>query len=210
MRGRWVHVAACGALFLLALALRLHFFCGFVLGDDPIEYAALVTIFRRGPNWNDQLHVRFGGWVLNLVAMKLFGVSEVGIFVPTWVVSATFPVIAYALLVGFGYGLVPAALAGAFVASPPFEILMGAVRSNDLFLAWSVALACLVILRWTSRPVLAGVVLALCFWFGFYVKLWAAYFLPALAVFYLYRRDWRGAASFAAPSTVLPRAPLAF
>src|SRR5262249_49999930 len=131
-------------------------------------------------------------------------------FLPTWVVSATFPVIAYALLVGFGYGVLPAALAGAFVATAPFEILMGAVRSNDLFLAWSVALACLVILRCTSRPVLAGVLLALCFWFGFYVKLWAVYYLPALAVFYIWRRDWRGAASFAAASTVLHGATLAF
>ena len=57
MRGRWVHVAAGGALFLLALALRLHFFCGYVLGDDPIEYAALMSIHRHGPIWTDQLHL---------------------------------------------------------------------------------------------------------------------------------------------------------
>ena len=80
MRSRWVHVAAAAALFLFALALRLHFFCGFVLGDNPIEYAALVGILRHGPNWTDQLHVRFGGWVLNVAALKLFGVSEATLF----------------------------------------------------------------------------------------------------------------------------------
>jgi len=73
MRGRWVHVAVAGALFLLALVLRVHFFCGFVLGDDPIEFAALIGINRHGPTWTEQLHVRFGGWVLNVAALKLLG-----------------------------------------------------------------------------------------------------------------------------------------
>jgi len=210
MRGRWVHVAACGALFLLALALRLHFFCGFVLGDDPIEFASLVGIHRHGPNWNDQLHVRFGGWVLNVAALKLFGVSESTLFLPTWVVSAAIPVIAYALLVTCGYGAGSAILAGAFVATAPFEILMGAVRSNDLFLALSVALGCLALLRYADRPVLQGVLLALCFWFGFYVKLWVVYFLPPLGVYYLRSRAWRAAASFAVTSAVVHGATLLF
>ena len=151
MRDRWVHVAVAGALFLVALALRVHFFCGFILGDDPIEFAALVGINRHGPTWADQLHVRFGGWVLNIAALKLFGVSESTLFLPTWIVSAAIPVIAYALLVTCGYGVGPAALAGSFVATAPFEILLGAVRSNDLFLALAVALACLALLRYADQ-----------------------------------------------------------
>ena len=126
MRDRWVHVVVASALFLVALALRVHFFCGFVLGDDPIEFAALIGINRHGPTWTDQLHVRFGGWVLNVAALKLFGVSESTLFLPTWIVSAAIPVIAYALLVTCGYGAGPAALAGSFVATAPFEILLGA------------------------------------------------------------------------------------
>jgi hypothetical protein len=210
MRGRWGHVAAGGALFLLALALRLHFFCGYVLGDDPIEFAALMAINRHGPIWSDQLHVRFGGWVLNIAALKLFGVSESTLFLPTWVVSAAIPVIAYALLVTCGYGAGSALLAGAYVATAPFEVLMGGVRSNDLFLALSVALGCLVLLRYADRPVLQGVLLALCFWFGFYVKLWAVYFLPPLGVYYLRSRAWRAAASFAVASAVVHGATLLF
>ena len=210
MRRRWKHLAVGGALFLFALALRLHFFNGFILGDDPVEFAALVGILRNGPNWTDQLDVRFGGWVLNVAALQLFGVSESTMFLPTWLVSASFPVIGYALLVACGYGVGLAALAGAFVATAPFEVMMGAVRSNDLFLALAVALACVVIIRCERRPVLAGALLALCFWYGFYVKLWAVYFLPPLAVYYLYRRDWLGAASFAAVSTVLHGAALLF
>jgi hypothetical protein len=210
MRGRWIHVAVCGALFLFALALRLHFFCGFVLGDDPVEFAALISINRHGPTWTDQLHVRFGGWVLNVAALRLFGVSESTLFLPTWLVSAAIPVVAYALLVTCGYGAGAAALAGAFVATAPFEILMGAVRSNDLFLALSVALGCLVLLRYSGRPVLQGVLLALLFWFGFYVKLWVVYFLPPLAVYYLRCRAWRAAGSFVLASTILHGATVLF
>jgi hypothetical protein len=210
MRRRWAHVVIASALFLLALLLRIHFFCGFVLGDDPIEFAAMIGIHRHGPTWTDQLHVRFGGWVLNVAALKLFGVSESTLFLPTWVVSATIPVIAYALMVTCGYGVGPAALAGSFVATAPFEVLLGAVRSNDLFLALSVALGCLALLRYDGRPLLQGVLLALCFWFGFYVKLWAVYFLPPLGIYYLWRRAWGAAASFAIASTVLHGATLLF
>jgi hypothetical protein len=207
---RSIHVAVCGALFLFALALRLHFFCGFILGDDPIEFAALMSINRHGPTWTDQLDVRFGGWILNVAALKPFGVSESTLFLPTWIVSAVIPVVAYALLVTCGYGAGAAALAGAFVATAPFEILMGAVRSNDLFLALSVALGCLVLLRYAGRPVLQGALLALLFWFGFYVKLWAVYFLPPLAAYYLRCRAWRAAGSFVVASTILHGATLLF
>ena len=210
MRSRWIHGAVCGALFLFALALRLHFFCGFILGDDPIEFAALTSINRIGPNWTDQLHVRFGGWVLNVAALKLFGVSESTLFLPTWIVSAAIPVVAYALLVTCGYGVGSAALAGTFVATAPFEIVMGAVRSNDLFLAMAVALGCLVLLRDSGRPVLQGVLLAVLFWFGFYVKLWVVYFLPPLAVYYLRCRAWRAAGSFGVASAILHGATLLF
>src|SRR5207302_1974390 len=59
-------------------------------------------------------------------------------------------------------------------------------------------------------PVLQGILLALCFWLGFYVKLWAVYILPPLAAYYLSRRAWRAAASFAAASLVLHGATLLF
>src|SRR5262249_19811350 len=150
------------------------------------------------------------GWIPNFVALKLFGVSETTLFLPTWLISATFPIIGYVLLLSCGYGLVPAALAGVFVASAPFEVVMGAVRSNDLFLALTVGLAGVVIVRCGDRPVLAGALLAACFWYGFYVKLWAVYFLPPLGLYFLIRRDWSGLASFTVASALLHGATLVF
>lgn len=207
-RRRWPQVAVGGALFLFALALRLTFFCGFVLGDDLVEFATAQGVLDTGPKWADQLHLRFGGWLFNVAAFALFGVSEATFFLPTVLISASFAVIAYAMLGTAGYGMGQAALGGALVASAPFEVLIGCVRANDLILAWVVALGCLVLLRFERRPVIAGALLAVCFWFGFYVKLWAVYFIPPLALYYVARRDWTGAASFAIASTVLHGATL--
>jgi hypothetical protein len=206
----WRHIAIGVGLFAFALALRLHFFNGFVLGDDPIEVPMLRTITFQGPIWNDQLHARFGGWLLNVLALKALGFNEVALFLPTILVSASFPVIAYTLMIGSGYGALPATLAGGYVASAPFEVVLGALRANDLFLAWFVALGALALLGCERRPVLQGILLAWCFWLSFYVKLWAVYFLPPLAVYYLARRAWRAAASFTAMSLVLHGATLLF
>ena len=206
----WCHIAIGGGLFVFALALRLHFFCGFILADDMIEVPMLRMITFQGPLWNDQLHARFGGWVLNFLTLKLLGFNEVALFLPTVVISASFPVLAYLLLVGGGYGPLPAALAGAYVASAPFEVLLGALRANDLYLAWFMALGAVALLGCERCPVLQGILLALCFWLGFYVKLWAVYILPPLAAYYLSRRAWRAAASFAAASLVLHGATLLF
>jgi hypothetical protein len=136
----WPRIAIGCALFAFALALRLHFFCGFILADDGQEVPMMQTILASGPIWSDQLHARFGGWILNLLSLKLFGFSEASLFLPTIVLSASFAVLAYVFLLGSGYGVVEAGLAGAFVASSPFEVLTGALRANDLYLAWSVAL----------------------------------------------------------------------
>jgi hypothetical protein len=40
----WRHIAIGGGLFVFALALRLHFFCGFILADDMIEVTMLRMI----------------------------------------------------------------------------------------------------------------------------------------------------------------------
>src|SRR5438552_493431 len=95
-----------------------------------IEVPMLRMITFQGPLWNDQLHARFGGWVLNFLTLKLLGFTEVALFLPPVVTSARFPVLAYALLVGGGYGPLPAAPAGAYVASAPFEVLLGALRAT--------------------------------------------------------------------------------
>lgn len=195
------------ALFLVSLALRLHFFCGFILGDDTIEFALFETILRTGPDWKDQLHSRFFVWLFNVASFRLLGPTEVSFFLPTWLMSASLAPIARSILRASGYGPAPSFAAGLLVAAAPFEILIGSVRANDLILAWFLALGLLVWIRLEHRRALQGVLLGLLLWAGVYVKVWALYFFPPLALWFLRRIRTgpirRGAYAFAATSLAL-------
>jgi len=197
-----------------ACALRVVFFSGFVLCDDRQEFWSAVQAFAYGPTFSDQFYLRFGVWLFNVAAFKLFGVSEFGFFVPTFLMSASLGVIGYAILVRWGYALLPAFAAALMIAAAPFEVLMGTVRANDMILAWLVGLAVAALAGFDERPVWAGLVVALLGWLAFYVKVWALYFLPVLGLHYLleaWRRGrWRGGAVFALASLVLHGATCAF
>lgn len=126
-----VHLLAAAALFGVAFTVRWWLRQGLVLGDDPQEYAVLLHILSNGPLWSDQLHLRFAGWILNHVAFWLFGVSESAFLMPTALVTSTFPVLAYAILVRWGYGRTRALLGGLLVAIAPFEVMLGSLRANS-------------------------------------------------------------------------------
>ncbi len=197
------HLAAAAALFAVALGVRCLLLQGLVLGDDPQEFATLLTVLADGPRWADQLQLRFGGWILNHVVFWLFGVSETAFLAPTVVLTSTFAVMAYALLVRWGYGRWRAFLGGLLVATTPFEVMLGTLRANDSYLEFALAAAFVGLVFLEERPVRQGVVLALCLWFGFYVKLWVVYVLPALGLYYLVGRRWRAAAAFTIVSLVV-------
>ena len=197
-----------------ACALRVVLFSGFVLCDDREEFWTAVHMLVHGPAPPHHLQLRFGAWLFNVGAFKLFGISEFAFFVPTVLMSASLSVVGYAILLRWGYALLPAFAAALMIAAAPFEILMGTVRANDMILAWLVGLAVAALAVLDERPVLQGLAVALLGWLGFYVKLWVAYFLPALGIHYLveaWRRGrWRGGVVFALASLVLHGATCAF
>src|SRR5262245_28382545 len=117
MGRRLRHLLCVLLIFAFGVALRRRFFCGFVLGDDGQEYAVIGQILRYGPLWSDQLHLRFGGWIPNWIALKLFGISETIFFLPTWIISSGLGVVAYAILVASGYGIGLSFLQGLVVVS---------------------------------------------------------------------------------------------
>ena len=172
----------------------------------------LQTILQRGPDWSDQIHLRFGGWVFHYLSVQLFGLSEGSYFLPNWLVSASLGPIAFSILTASGYPPRNAFLGGLLVVTAPFEIFIGTVHANDLILSWCVSLSVLAIVRLRERPVLQGVCLALLLWFAFYVKLWAVYFIPALVVYYLaeFRRTkaWSGVGAFILASACVHGATL--
>lgn len=201
------HVLSAGAIFAFAFAVRWLYLCGPILGDDDQELHVLVYILGQGPDLRDQLHLRFGAWILNWLCFRLFGISEITFLLPTWIVSSLMGVAAYALLVLWRYPALSALLGGLFVASAPFEVVTGTLRANDLYLAAALVLGLLLAVGLERRPVAQGMGFAACLWFGFYVKLWAVYALPALALYYLVRLRQpfarQSAVAFLATSAVL-------
>ncbi|TMA81512.1 MAG: tetratricopeptide repeat protein [Deltaproteobacteria bacterium] len=197
-----------------ACALRVVLFSGFVLCDDREEFWTAVHMLVHGPAPPHHLQLRFGAWLFNVGAFKLFGISEFSFFVPTALMSASLSVVGYAILLRWGYALLPAFAAALMIAAAPFEILMGTVRANDMILAWLVGLAVAALVVLDERPVRQGLAVALLGWLGFYVKLWVVYFLPALGIHCLveaWRRGrWRGGVVFALASLVLHGATCAF
>jgi hypothetical protein len=205
-----VHALAAVALFVVAFMTRWWLRQGLVLGDDGQEFAVLLHILQNGPLLTDQLHLRFGGWIFNHLAFWLFGVSEATFLLPTMLLTSTFAIMAYAILVRWGYGGLRAFLGGLLVAVAPFELVLGSLRANDSYLELALAAGFTGLVLLEERPILQGIVLALALWFGFYVKLWVVYALPALGLYYLLGRRWRAAAAFVVTSLVLHGATCAF
>jgi hypothetical protein len=201
------HVGCAFIIFFFAYALRRAFFCGFILGDDVQEYALLRHVLAFGPDLHDQLNLRVGVWGMNYLFSRLFGVSETAFFMPSWIFSSLMGVMAYLLLIRWGHATAPAFWGGMFVASAPFEVLIGTVRANDLFLAVVVVGGILAVAYLGQRPILQGLALAICLWLGLYVKVWAVYFFPVIIAYYavIVRREgvWHGVACFLAGSILL-------
>ena len=194
------HGPAVAVLLAVAFAVRWWLLQGLVLGDDPQEFAVLLHILSYGPLLTDQLHLRFAGWIFNHLAFWLGGVSETMFLLPTAILTSTFAVMAYAILLRWRYGRLRAFLGGLLVALAPFEVVLGSLRANDSYLELALAAAFTGLVLLERRPVWQGIVLAVCLWFGFYVKLWVVYVLPALGLYYLLGRRWRAATSFVVAS----------
>jgi 4-amino-4-deoxy-L-arabinose transferase-like glycosyltransferase len=194
-------------LFIWAFLLRQYFFCGFIMGDDGIELPALQQIIDHGPIFTDQIFRRFMGWLLNFIFFKLFGVSEISYFLPTWLLSSSLSLIGYAILLNRGYSLRSAMFAGLMIASAPYEILTGAVRMNDLILSWFMIIAFWALLFFKRRTIIQGIIIAVCLWSGFYTKLWVVYIFPLFFLYYGWQiikyKKWNGFISFLICSFIL-------
>src|SRR5215475_652559 len=112
---------ACYFLALLAFSylLRRVLFQGFVLADDPIEWAQTQGLATglASSRFMDQLDRRIFGWLPNVLAFKLLGVSEWTFFLPTWLFSASLSAIGYWILIDYDYSPLEAFWAGLLAAS---------------------------------------------------------------------------------------------
>jgi hypothetical protein len=193
-------------LFIFAFSLRYYYFTGFILGDDVQEFAASNYIINNYPVLTDPFHLRFGVWIFNVIFFKLLGVSEFSFFLPTFLMSSSLVVVGYYILAQ-KYTWKESILASIFLASAPFEILIGVVRANDLIFTWLLALGFLSLIYFEKMPYIQGILVAFFLWFAFYVKLWVVFLFPVIGIYYLYEivknRNWQGAKSFIIYSILL-------
>ena len=194
-------------IFVFAYLLRIFFFSGFILCDDAQEFPLIVHLLDHSPNFNDPVNVRFTLWLFNLIFFKLFDVSEFTFFLPTLIMSSSISVIGYFILYSRGHKVSHSFLAALFIASVPFEVLMGTLRANDLIFSWLLALSILFLFIFEKKEVTQGVLIAFLMWLAFYIKVWVVYLFPALFCYYLFKflrekRYW-GLVSFSITSFFL-------
>jgi len=205
---RWRTVGHLTTLFLVAWGLRLLFFQGCILGDDPNDIGAVQAVLGRWVHFTIHWELRIFLWFFIALAEKLFGVSEWSLFLSTWILSSSLSLLAYLTLKRFGYGPSQALLAGLFVATAPYEVLIGSLHSSDLFLEWFFALGFLVLFAQMRSQILHGVLLAVILWAAFYNKFWWSFFFGPVIAVYFWRKiridhDLRGVTSCAVSTGLL-------
>src|SRR6266446_6527921 len=84
---RWRTVGHLTTLFLVALGLRLLFFQGCILGDDPNDIGAVQAVLARSPHFTVHWELRIFLWFFIALAQKALGVSEWSLFLSTCMFS---------------------------------------------------------------------------------------------------------------------------
>jgi 4-amino-4-deoxy-L-arabinose transferase-like glycosyltransferase len=185
-RGAEPHRPAIIYVLLVGLLVRLLWFCGEGLGDDPNYYATFKKIydgrFHNGPYFH-----RFASWIPHVLAWKLFGISEFTLLLPILLSSLGCIYVLYLigdLLYGRAIGLIAAAL----LSVNPFEVLNATLLSTDVTLSLYMLLAVYGVLRGQrSRGRWWFVGAAACVFLAFVCKPFGLYVLPALGIFVLAR-----------------------
>jgi hypothetical protein len=204
LKHSWVLAAV---LLVGACALRVAFHSGFVLCDDSIEYTTVRLILGGHSDFKGFFETRFFAWVMNYLVQSTLGTNETTFFLTSWVVSGSFAPLAFVMLKLAGTCNWSAFWGALFVASAPFEVLIGTVRANDLFLAWFLGVGLVAFIGLVGSPRRQAVAVAVLAWASFYVKAWGAYVYVPLILYFgmrcIQRRDGGALSRFVACSMLL-------
>lgn len=193
-RALWLAVFGAGVI------LRIALFSGYGLGDDPNYFIAFNMIARAGTYYpSDPYQMRFGIWVPVVIAMKLFGQTELG-FVGGILLCSIYNLALIYLLARQEWTWPYALLAMALLAVYPLDVLCSTLFANDMMLAtWCFTAFFLfrkALAEWEStraRVALACAVASGAFvLFGFVTKPWSVLLIPLFALEALRKpRAWR-------------------
>jgi hypothetical protein len=189
----WTDIPLILGLVGIALTLRLAYFSGYGLGDDPIFRNDIATVLRGNPPGSLQNNYRFMWWLPTAVTCRLFGFNEVGL---------TFPITAFACLgIALAYvqgkalwGLAGGLIAASLLVVHPIDFAWSTMIAPDIILSSTSAAAVFFFLyaidtddpRWRRR---AWMLSALSLWLAFHSKLSALFLGPVFVLIGL--REWR-------------------
>jgi len=171
-------------ILLLGLVIRLAFFCGDGLGDDPNYFFAFRDIYN-GRIINSQYYYRFSYWIPQVLIWKLFGINEFTFILPVLLSSIGCIYVVYLItkqLFGLNAGLIAATL----MAINPFEVLNATLISTDVNLSLYMLLSVYFFIKAQEKYRKSYFFLSALFVFlAFVNKVFGVYILPVIGVFYL-------------------------
>jgi hypothetical protein len=181
------------ALVAAYVGIRLAYWSGFGLGDDPIFFHNIALIVQNSQVAPDNIAYRFSWWLPTALSCRLLGLNEVGLIAPTTVMAAVGVVVVYALGKAL-WGLPGAVIAALLLIVCPLDFAWSTMFVNDFFAAVLCATTVLLVLRaplagdvlWRRRLwTLAGVTL----WLAYHAKVSVVLLFPALAIICFARRE---------------------
>ena len=178
------------AIVLLGLTIRLFFFSGDGLGDDPNYFASFKQIYD-GFIFNTQYHHRFSYWMPQIMIWKLFGINEFTFILPVLLSSLGCIYVVF-LITRELFGPDTAFIAAALMAVNPFEVLNATLISTDVNLSLYMLLSVYFFIRAQQTSSARQFFLSALFvMFAFVNKPFGLFVLPMLGIFYLRREGLR-------------------
>ena len=186
----------CGWILVLmglGLALRLAYWSGYGLADDPIFRGNVIELLQTHDLLGDNISYRLAWLIPTTLFCKIFGLTEFGMIFPITATSTLGIGLVYALGKSL-YGRSGALIAALLLIAQPLDFAWSTMWSNDIFVSFFSALSIFFLLRalrqevdaWKSRLwILTGMSL----WLAYQAKVSAAAVLPAVAVIcWMHRR----------------------
>ena len=186
----------CGWILVLmglGLALRLAYWSGYGLADDPIFRGNVVELLKTHGLLGDNISYRLAWLIPTTLFCKIFGLTEFGMIFPVTATGTLGIGLVYALGKSL-YGRSGALIAALLLIAQPLDFAWSTMWSNDIFVSFFSALSIFFLLRalrqevdvWKSRLwILTGMSL----WLGCQARVSAAAVLPAVAVIcWMHRR----------------------
>ena len=188
-------VAWLTGLMAVGLGLRLRYWSGSGLLDDPVFFQFIEGIVSRGivlPAGDSNFTYRVTWWIPTVLSCRILGINETALVLPILAASILGIGVVYALgkrLHGRSGGVIAAAL----LVVLPLDLAWSTMFTNDIVMSLAGAICMLCVLRAIDHPVArarsflwAGAGLALVL--AYHAKVSALALVPAIALILWSRR----------------------